>query len=167
MQKKNKNKKSDISSDFIFSTKKTCEFFEISREALSSWEKKGAPKFARGKWNLKDLIKWRYGGGCHDSPEVRKFKAEADLKEAKARQEQIKLGVIEAEYILASTVTADLKRFFTVFKRNVMSIGHDIATELHSFDPQLALESKKIVDKHIHEALEQMSMFGVYNGKKK
>ena len=29
---------------FIFSTADTCEFFQISRETLSTWQKKGAPK---------------------------------------------------------------------------------------------------------------------------
>ena len=35
---------------FIFSTQDTCQFFTISRETLSRWEKKGAPKAGRGKW---------------------------------------------------------------------------------------------------------------------
>ena len=43
----------------------------------------------RGKWDIQALMNWRYNmGGQNESPETRKLKAEADLKEAKAKQEQ-------------------------------------------------------------------------------
>ena len=168
MNEKSKNgKRNIIEKQFIFSTQETCDFFGISRESLSTWEKKGAPKEARGKWDLKKLVEWRFGGGHKESPEIRKLKAEADLKEAKARQEQIKLGVTEEEFIPIKTVTADLRRLFTVLKRNLLAIGHDVATDLNSFDAEAALEAKKVVDKRIEEALEQMSRSGIYNAKKK
>jgi hypothetical protein len=64
-------------------------------------------------------------------------------------------------------VTADLRRLFTVLKRNLRAIGHDVATDLNSFDVEAALEAKKVVDKHIDEALEQMSRSGIYNAKRK
>lgn len=156
-----------LKKQFIFGTQETCDFFAISRETLSTWEKKGAPKEGRGKWDLKKLVEWRFGGGHKESPEVRKLKAEADLKEAKARQEQIKLGVTEEEFIPVKTVTADLRRLFTILKRNLRSIGHDVATDLNSFDAEAALEAKKVVDNRIDEALEQMSRSGIYNGKRK
>ncbi|MGL5268908.1 MAG: hypothetical protein ACRC7I_00050 [Selenomonadaceae bacterium] len=168
MTKKSENgSRNIIEKQFVFSTQETCDFFGISRESLSSWEKKGAPKEGRGKWDLKKLVEWRFGGGRKESPEIRKLKAEADLKEAKARQEQIKLGVTEEEFIPIKTVTADLRRLFTVLKRNLLAIGHDVATDLNSFDAEAALEAKKVVDKHIAEALEQMSRSGIYNARKK
>jgi phage terminase Nu1 subunit (DNA packaging protein) len=156
-----------LEKQFIFSTKETCDFFGISRETLSDWAKKGAPKEDRGKWDLKKLVEWRFGGGHKESPEIRKLKAEADLKEAKARQEQIKLGVTEEEFIQVKSVTADLRRLFTVLKRNLLAIGHDIATDLNSFDAEAALEAKKVVDKRIEEALEQMSRSGIYHERKR
>ena len=66
-----------------------------------------------------------------------------------------------------NTVTTDLQRLFTVLKRNLFAIGHDVATDLNSFDAEAALEAKKVVDKHIEEALEQMSRSGIYHAKKK
>lgn len=160
-------KHTTIEKQFIFTTQQTCDFFGISRESLSAWEKKGAPKVERGKWDLKKLVEWRFGGGHKESPEIRKLKAEADLKEAKARQEQIKLGVTEEEFIAVKTVTADLRKLFTVLKRNLLAIGHDVATDLNSFDAEAALEAKKVIDKRIADALEQMSRSGIYRGKKK
>jgi len=167
VKKSENGNRNTIEKQFIFSTKEVCDFFGISRESLSSWEKKGAPKEARGKWDLKKLVEWRFGGGHKESPEIRKLKAEADLKEAKARQEQIKLGVTEEDFIPVKTVTADLRRLFMVLKRNLRSIGHNVATNLNSFDAEASLEAKKVVDKHIDEALEQMSRSGFYNGKRK
>ena len=99
----NKTKDEDISKIFIFSTSATCEFFRCSRETLSNWADQGAPKVSRGKWNIRELMEWRYGGnGGKDSPEVRKLKAEADLKETRAAQERIKLGVTRTEFIPAN-----------------------------------------------------------------
>ncbi|MBU2701676.1 phage terminase Nu1 subunit (DNA packaging protein) [Sporomusaceae bacterium BoRhaA] len=167
IEKSENGNRNILEKQFIFSTKETCNFFGISRESLSGWEKKGAPKEGRGKWDLKKLVEWRFGGGHKESPEIRKLKAEADLKEAKARQEQIKLGVTEEEFIPIKTVTTDLRRLFTVLKRNLLAIGHDVATDLNSFDVEAALEAKKVVDKRIVEALEQMSRSGIYNAKKK
>ncbi len=168
MAKKSENGKTNtLEKQFIFSTQETCDFFGISRESLSTWEKKGAPKIGRGKWDLKKLVEWRFGGGHKESPEIRKLKAEADLKEAKARQEQIKLGITEEEFIPVKNVTTDLRRLFMVLKRNLRSIGHNVATNLNSFDAEAAMEAKKVVDKHIDEALEQMSRSGIYGGKRK
>ena len=78
---------------FIFSTADTCNFFQISRETLSTWQKKGAPKAGRGKWNIKALMEWRFSGKKIESPTTRKLKAEADLKEAKAAQEALSARV--------------------------------------------------------------------------
>lgn len=168
MVKKSENaKRNSVEKQFIFSTQETCDFFGVSRESLSAWERKGAPKEGRGKWDLRKLVEWRYGGGQKESPESRKLRAEADLKEAKARQELIKLGVTEEEFIPTKTVTADLQRLFVVLKRSLLAIGHDVATDLNSFDVEAALEAKKVVDNRISEALEQMSRSGIYNAKKK
>ena len=105
MSEKGKNGNENIvCNELIFSTQKTCEFFGISRETLSSWQKKGAPKESRGKWNLKKLVEWRFDGGHKESPEVRKLKAEADLKEAKAQQEKCRLSGREIEQVLHQDV---------------------------------------------------------------
>ena len=103
---------------FIFSTADACDFFQISRETLSTWQKKGAPKYARGKWDIKAVMEWRYAGRHAESPETRKLKAEADLKEAKAAQEKIKLGVTKDEFVPADAVRAELTRLFANLKKS-------------------------------------------------
>lgn len=167
MEKEENGKLNILEKQFIFNTKDTCEFFKISRETLSDWAKKGAPKESRGKWDIKKLMEWKFGGEHKESPAIRKLKAEADLKETKAKQEQIKLGVTKEEYVPVQMVTTDLRRLFGVLKKSLMSIGHDVATDLNSLDTEAALIAKKVVDNRIYEALEQMSRSGVYYGKRK
>lgn len=161
------NGKNIKNSNYICTTQETCDFFDISRETLSSWAKKGAPKVSRGKWNLKDLVKWRYEGENMDSPTLRKLKAEADLKETKAKQERIKLGVTKQEFLPVADVSADLTRLMQNLKKSLLAIGHQVASDLAPLDVDAAEFAKNEVDKRIKEALEEMSKGGVYRGRKR
>lgn len=151
---------------WIRGTSETQEFFDVSAQTLSDWEKRGAPKEGYGKWDVKKLVEWKYKGGAGDkSPELRKATADADWKEAKAAQEAIKLAVTEGKYIATEQVTADLKRLFTVLRRSFLAMGHNVATELNSLDPEAALVAKKVVDDVVYNALEQISKNGQYTKK--
>ncbi len=151
---------------WIRSTAEVCEFFGISNKTLNNWEKRGAPKLSYGKWDLQALVEWKHGGTNKDeSAEVRRLKAEADLKEAKAAQEKIKLAVTEGKFIPTEKVTSDLRRLFSVLKKSLLAIGHNVATEINSIDPESAVIANRVIDDNIHEALEQLSRSGIY-GKK-
>lgn len=152
---------------FIFSSADICEFFQISRPALLSWERKGAPKAGRGKWNLKELVEWRFGGKHTDSPEVRKLKAEADLKELKAAQEKIKLGVTQDEFVHVLTVRKELTRLLVNLKKNLLAMGHHVASNLASLDMEAAETAKNEVDKRVNEALTEMAEGRLYRGRTK
>ena len=161
------NKAKEPCTWWIRGTSETCEFFGVSAETLSNWEKRGAPKEGYGKWDIKKLIEWKYGGAGEKSAEARKLIADADYREAKAAQEGIKLAVVEGKYIPSGQVTADLKRLFTVIKRSLMAIGHDVATDLNTLDPDAALAAKKVVDDAVHNALSQLTQKGEYIQRKK
>lgn len=152
---------------FIFTTADTCELFQISRETLSNWQKKGAPKAGRGKWNIKELMEWRFDGKHTDSPEVRKLKAEADLKEAKAAQEKIKLSVTQDEFVHVLTVRSELTRMLANLKKSLLSMGHNIASNLAALDMEAAEVAKSEVDKRIKEALDEIAGGRLYRGKAK
>lgn len=152
--------------NYILSTKEICDFFDISRETLSTWAKKGAPKYSRGKWDLKELVKWRYSGDTMESPSLRKLKAEADLKEAKAKQERIKLSVVKQEYLPVAEVRDELTRLMLNLKKSMLAVGHHVASELAPLDAEAASLAKNVVDKRIKEALEAMSKGEIYRGRK-
>lgn len=156
-----------VEKKFIFSTSDTCEFFQISRETLSRWEKKGAPKAERGKWDIKKVMEWRFDGKHTESPETRKLKAEADLKEAKAAQEKIKLSVKKEEFIPAYQVQSELTRLLTNLKQSLVKIGHNVASDLAALDSDVAAIAKNEVDKRINDALLELSEGRLYRGRKK
>ena len=158
-------KDKNIDEWWVRSTSETCQFFNVTQKTLSNWEKKGAPKKDHGKWDIKELIEWKYVNGKEESAGVRKLKAEADLKESKAAQEAIKLALTEGRYIQVDKVTRDLKRLFSVLKKSLVAIGHNVATEINGIDPESAVIANNLIDEKIHEALEQLSRCGIY-GKK-
>lgn len=164
---KNQKVEKIVEEKFIFSTNDTTEFFGVSRETLSTWAKKGAPKAKRGKWDIKALMEWRYGqGGQKETPEARKLRAEADLKETKAQQEKIKLGVTRTEYLPVFEVKADLTRLFANLKKSLLAISHNVASNLGGIDPDAAELVKTEIDKRITDALTEMSKGEVYDGRK-
>ena len=152
---------------FIFSTSDTCEFFQISRESLSNWEKKGAPKAGRGKWDIKALVEWKFSGKHTESPETRKLRAEADLKEAKAAQEKIKLGVTKEEYIPAYEVQGELARLLANVKKSLLAMGHNIASDLAGLGQETAAVAKNEVDERMNEALLELAEGRLYRGSRK
>lgn len=153
----------NIENWWVRGTSETCEFFGVSPETLSNWARRGAPKAGYGKWDLRELVRWKYAGD--ESAEMRKLAAEADLKEAKAAQEAIKLAVTEGRYVPSASVTADLRRLFGVLKKSLLAIGHNAATEINAIDPEAAVLANKIIDDSIHDALEQLARSGIYERK--
>lgn len=160
-----KNDNSDTK--FVFNTADTCAFFDVSRETLSNWYKKGAPRVKRGQWDIQALVGWRYGGGQVESPEARKLKAEADLKEAKAKQEQIKLSVTKMEFVSVNQVQRELARLLANLKKSLLSISHVVAADVGSMDFELAEYIEKQIDKRVNDALHDLSEGRLYSGKKK
>lgn len=151
---KAKSKISQPDAWWIRSTAETCAFFDVSDEALRKWAANGAPKVARGKWNIKDLIAWKYSEA---SANQRKLNAEAKLKEAKASIEQIRLEVTKKKYVEAVQVTKDLNRLFNSLKKSFTALGHRITTELNAMDPDVAITVGKVVDDTVRDALTKLA----------
>lgn len=151
---KAKSKISQPDAWWIRSTAETCAFFDVSDEALRKWAANGAPKVARGKWNIKDLIAWKYS---ETSANQRKLNAEAKLKETKASIEQIRLEVTKKKYVEAAQVTKDLNRLFNSLKKSFTALGHRITTELNATDPDVAITAGKVVDDTVQDALTKLA----------
>ena len=152
---KAKNKISQPDAWWIRSTAETCAFFDVSDEALRKWAANGAPKVARGKWNIKELIAWKYNSEA--SANQRKLNAEAKLKEAKASIELIRLEVTKKKYVEAAQVTKDLNRLFNSLKKSFAALGHRITMELNAMDPDIAITAGKVVDDTVQDALTKLA----------
>lgn len=107
-----------------------------------------------GKWNIKDLIAWKYSEAGANQ---RKLNAEAKLKEAKASIEQIRLEVTKKKYVEAVQVTKDLNRLFNSLKKSFTALGHRITTELNAMDPDIAITAGKVVDDTVRDALTKLA----------
>lgn len=154
---------------FIFSTAQICDFFNISRDTLSAWAKKGAPKESRGNWDLKKLIQWKYGEGDERelSQESRKLRADVRYREAKADMEEIKKLEKVGQYVSVHDVEKTLAEVFAKVKQGLSFMGHRIATELNAQYPELALDAKRLVDEEVAKGLKQLSETGTYSSKRK
>jgi len=90
---------------WIISTGDLCDLFQISYAALDKWLKNGCPKFAHGKYNLRDVITWKTGGYTPAEGEApaadlrsRKLKADTEYREERAMRERLLRETLEDLY---------------------------------------------------------------------
>ena len=145
---------------FIYSTADTCDFFSISRDTLSSWAKKGAPKIGRGKWNIQKLMLWRYEQQKNVSPEARKLEADARYRELKAEMTEIQRDILNGKYIASAEVYKTLVECFGKIKSILLFTSNQIATDLSSQYPEITLLVKEKIDKQIERCLNELSKTG-------
>lgn len=145
---------------FIYSTADTCDFFSISRDTLSSWAKKGAPKIGRGKWNIRELMLWRYEQQKNVSPEARKLEADARYRELKAEMTEIQRDILNGKYIASAEVYKTLVECFGKIKSILLFTSNQIATDLSSQYPEITLPVKEKIDKQIERCLNELSKTG-------
>lgn len=147
---------------FIFGTNETCELFDISRETLSAWAKRGAPKEGRGSWDIRKLMQWRYGERT-DSPEARKTRADANFREIKARKEELALGLLEGKLIERKEVDQQWTTVGVMIKNNLLMWSKSITPHLAHQDMR-SVES--ILSQAVYDLLEQLSGTGRFKAKK-
>ncbi len=152
---------------FIFDTQAVCEFFEISRKTLASWEKKGAPKVERGKWDIKQLVTWRYRDSEELNPEMKKLLADIRYREAKAEMAEIEKEEMIGQYVAVGDIEQELTEVFSRIKQGLLYIGHRVGIELNAQYPELALEAKRLVDEEVRKGLEQLAATGTYGQAKR
>lgn len=149
-------------SAFIFGTNEICEIFGISRDTLSVWAKKGAPKEGRGSWDIRKLIKWRYGEKS-DSPEARKNAADASFREIKARKEQIALDLLEKKLIERGEVDKQWTSVGIQIKNNLLVWSKSLTPHLAHQDMR---NVEAILSEAVYDLLSQLSTSGKFKEKK-
>lgn len=150
---------------FIYSTTDICEFFSISRETLAKWGKKGAPKLSRGKWDLRQLVLWRYEQQKDVSPEARKLEADAKYRELKVQMTEIQRDILNGKYIASEEVYKSLSECFSKIKSILLFTSNQIATEINSQFPDVTLLIKDCIDKQIERCLNELAKTGAYRKK--
>lgn len=159
----------------ILSTKVLTQLFEISDRALTDWKRAGLTQHSRGWWDLQHVLKWRqiiYNGDSEATKSVnlqqKKLEAEVALKEVQGEYTRLKTDIANGKYIEKEIVEAELARFFVVFKKSAMSLSRKLVGEINGYvEPVEARKIEQDLTYMINDALEQMSVDGVYSAKKK
>lgn len=154
-----------------------CEVFNISPSTLTRWGADGCPREKVGWWYLTDLMRWRglvgNAGPMSESAagtlslKEQKLKAEADLKKTAAEKEAIRLGELKNEYLPAAQVRRDLEALFLTLRRSFLTLGRVAGMEAAAYvDAPTARRIERVVLEVVHEALEQISVNGIYRPRK-
>lgn len=173
------DKKVDIIDEKIcLSTSAMCEVFGINKSTLKRWKDDGCPKASRGWWPLADVLRWRglvSAEGIKTQDDVEKLSLkeqklyyETKYKQAQSEAAEFKNAIQKGEYIPKDDIIAELQRFFVVLKRSMLNYSRRIATELSGYvDPVAARRIEKMITELTYDALEQISIDGVYKPSKK
>lgn len=163
-------------------TSELCSKLEISRKTLKEWCDKGCPKAARGWWPVWDVLYWRgiltisdpdvetsgMKGTDEHSLNLKKLKYETEYKKEKAAEASFDNAVTRGEYVPKQDIIIELKRFFTVLKRSMLGYSRRVAVEISPYvDNETARRIEKMITELSMDALEQLSVNGVYKAKEK
>lgn len=163
-----------IAGKICVSTSALYEIFEVNESTLVRWAERGCPKVQRGWWSIKDVLDWRNASfkalteNDIDKMSLSEKKTyyDAKVKEAQSEALLLKNKIAQGEYIAKDEIVEEMQRFLIVLKRSMTSLSRKIATEMsHSVDSTEARRIGKLVADITNNALEQMSIDGVYGGK--
>lgn len=149
--------------ELIVTSEVLTRIFDVTPKAISTWSQQGCPKYNRGWWNLKDVIEWRGLGkakGEKKSDEAKKLQADAELKTAKARQEELKLAEMMGELIPVELVEAQLSQTFSTIRQRLLALPNEIRTEAYTLYPEYSTEVTRIADKTVRECLDDLATHG-------
>jgi phage terminase Nu1 subunit (DNA packaging protein) len=158
----------------ILSTKEIIELLDISDRTLTDWKRQGLAQHSRGWWDLKLVLKWRGminssgSGNKSVNLQQKKLEAEVAFKEAQSELTRLKTDIANGKYIDKELVEAELSRFFVIFKKSAMSLPRKLVGEIGTYvEPIEARRIEKSLSDAVNDALEQMSVDGVYHAKKR
>ncbi|KYD02649.1 hypothetical protein B4102_0243 [Heyndrickxia sporothermodurans] len=163
-----------VDKKIIVRTNVLCEILEISDRTLTDWKRQGLTQHRRGWWDLKHVLKWRgeiYNADTEVSKSIslqqKKLEAEVALKETNNELNKLKIDIQSGKYLEKEIVETELSRFFLIFKKSAMALARKLAGEISPYvEPLEARRIEKGLNETISDALEQMSVDGVYYAKK-
>lgn len=164
------NNPDNIEKLFIYGTSGTCDFFNVTRETLSNWEKKGAPKEGRGKWDIKKLNEWLGKGVIAAkgekvvlSDEARKLRSDADYREFKTEKEKISLDKLRGDLIHIEDVQLEWASRILELKSGLRQLEKKIAPQIAN---QSIREVERVLRDEVYYLLESYSRDGAYTPRK-
>ncbi|MCI1478108.1 MAG: hypothetical protein LKH93_06855 [Clostridium beijerinckii] len=170
-----------IDDKLCITTSEICSRLDISRKTLAEWSDKGCPKAARGWWPVWEVLAWRgiltteenisesnMKGTDEYSLNLKKLKYETEYKKQKAEEASFENAIARGEYINKHEIIIEVKRFLTVLKRSMLGYSRKVANEVSPYvESDVARRIEKMITELSMDALEQLSINGVYKSKQK
>lgn len=164
----------EIEGTMLVSTSRLCDLLEVTDKTLTNWKRSGCPQHSRGWWDIKEVLKWRGQISSEDvatkkgrNLQQEKLEWEVEYKKQQTELTRMKNDLAEGKYVERDFAEAELSRFFLVFKKSVTSLSRKLGNVISSYvDPVEARRVEKEIADTINDALEQMSVDGVYSARK-
>lgn len=167
----------EVDGKLLVSSARLLELLDIkSDKTLTNWKKSGCPQHSRGWWDIKEVLKWRGQISVGEDAaskkglnlQQEKLKWEVEYKQAQTENTRMKNDIADGKYIEREFVEAELSRFFMVFKKSTSALARKLGNIIGGHvDPLEARRAEQEITDTINDALEQMSVDGVYNARKK
>lgn len=159
----------------LVQTKRLCELLEVSDRTLTDWKRQGLTQHSRGWWDLKHVLKWRgeiYNADSELSKSAslqqKKIETEIAFKQAQVELTKMKNEIAEGKYIEKEIVEAELTRFFLIFKKSALMLPRKLMGFITGYlEPMEIRRVEHEMTDLVKDALNQMSVDGVYDAKKK
>lgn len=176
-----KKEKLYFDSDTIIAcTELAAKYFGVSAATLSNWENAGCPKKDYGYWDIKAVEGYRQeragvkaAEAAEDDPSKltltqQKLNVETLLKTAQLEATTLRNEIAQGKYLVRAEVVQHLTELMLVLKSSLFGLQAELAREVV---PLLADESDErrvtaLIGGVVNDALQQMSVDGVYSGKK-
>lgn len=174
--------KSEQKSDLYFEggtiiacSKYAAAYFGVTQATLSNWMKAGCPRLKHGYYDIKAVTEWnaqKEGARLAEvaktnpdnmTPGQQKTYYEAQLKQAQLDSALIRNQIASGEYLPKVDIISDLTNVFALLKTSITGLGHELAQMVAAYtDTGGARQADKLITDRINDALEQMSIDGVY-----
>lgn len=155
----------DENDDLIVSSTDIMKIFNIGQRTCAEWAKMGCPKVGRGEWKLKDVVKWRgllrLGDATNqESDAAKKLRADAEYKDAKAKQEAVRLQEMLGNLVPIEMIQEQWAFAFADIRQQLLKLPNDIRARIHTSYPECSEDVSLIAEEIIRRTLEGLSECG-------
>ena len=152
----------DENGDLIVPTDDVVRIFGVSKKSVAEWTLKGMPKVDRGMYKLKDVVKWRglmrLGDATNKETDAsKKLRADAEYKDAKAKQEAVKLQEMLGNLVPIEMIQEQWAFTFTDIRQQLLKLPNDIRARIHTSYPECSEDVSLIAEEIIRRTLEGLS----------
>lgn len=167
-----------IDNKVCLSTSELLSILKVTKQALSQWKQNGCPQVMRGWWSIEEVFAWRgltSSSGLKTDEEIeslclaeQKLHYEVKYKQLQSEAIQLKNAISKGDYIPKEDIVTELQQLLVVLKKSIQSLSRKVSVEVSPYvdNQQVRVIERKISD-ILRDALEQLSIDGVYRARKR